>query len=144
MGSASLCDTAVICERRIPPKESESPNVFDHTSSEWDFHHVTNIFGENLVIDRRDIEYMAAVDEYITDTEAPADRPHELLDARELPPPQPLQNTLELLVELDDETVLVQLNDRAPQHLYPKLTERGYQYETLETETDTVTVIWRS
>lgn len=63
-------------------------------------------------------------------TDAPTDRPHKLLDARELPPPQPLKRTLELLAELDDETVLVQLNDRAPQHLYPKLEDRGYRYDT--------------
>ena len=46
--------------------------------------------------------------------------------------PQPLTRTLERLAELDDETVLVQLNDRAPQHLYPKLADRGYQYDTQE------------
>ncbi|EMA48653.1 MULTISPECIES: DUF2249 domain-containing protein [Halococcus] len=85
---------------------------------------------------------MPAVEEYVMDTEAPSDRARETMDARELPPPQPLQNTLERLVELDDETVLVQLNDRAPQHLYPKLTDRGYEYETIETELGVVTVIW--
>lgn len=86
---------------------------------------------------------MAAVEDYVSDTNAPADRPREVLDARELPPPQPLQNTLERLVELDDETVLVQLNDQAPQHLYPRLTDRGYEYETRETDLGVITVIWR-
>lgn len=88
---------------------------------------------------------MVAVEDYLTDTAAPADRPREILDASELPPPQPLQNTLERLVELDDETVLVQLNDRAPQHLYPKLTDRGYEYDTVETKTElgVITTIWR-
>lgn len=81
--------------------------------------------------------------EYLTATDAPSDRPFETLDARDLPPPQPLQNTLERLVELDDETILVQLNDRAPQHLYPKLDNRGYQYDTVEVVVGTVTVIWR-
>ena len=38
---------------------------------------------------------------------------------------------------MDDGLVLVQLNDRVPQYLYPKLTDRGYEYET--TETDDVT-----
>ncbi|EMA46070.1 DUF2249 domain-containing protein [Halococcus saccharolyticus] len=85
---------------------------------------------------------MPAVEEYVMGTEAPSDRARETMDARELPPPQPLQNTLERLVELDDETVLVQLNDRAPQHLYPKLADRGYEYETIETELGVVTVIW--
>ena len=87
---------------------------------------------------------MPAVEEYVLDTEAPPDRARETMDARELPPPQPLQNTLERLVELDDETVLIQLNDRAPQHLYPKLTDRGYEYETIETDLGVVTVIWYS
>jgi hypothetical protein len=42
----------------------------------------------------------------------------------------------------DDRTALVQLNDRPPQHLYPKLDDRGYDYETLERDGATVTVIW--
>lgn len=78
----------------------------------------------------------------IAETNAPTDRPIETLDARELPPPQPLRNTLERLTDLDAETVLVQYNDRAPQHLYPKLTDREYEYETVETDRCTVTVIW--
>jgi TusA-related sulfurtransferase len=78
----------------------------------------------------------------LSGTDAPTDRPRKTLDARELPPPQPLQRTLRLLPELDDETVLVQLNDRAPQHLYPKLTDRGYEYETVG-EAPVVTAIRR-
>lgn len=62
---------------------------------------------------------------------APRDRPRAALDARDLPPPQPLQNTLERLADLDDDAVLVQLNDRRPQHLYPKLEDRGYRYESV-------------
>lgn len=76
-------------------------------------------------------------------TDAPADRPQETLDVRELPPPEPLRRTLERLAELD-ETVLVQRNDRAPQHLYPKLADRGYEYDTVETDEAVVTVIWQS
>lgn len=86
---------------------------------------------------------MEAVTDYIAATAAPTHGPSEFLDARALPPPQPLQQTLERLVELDEDTVFVQLNDRAPQHLYPQLTERGYQYETIEADAGTVTVIWR-
>jgi len=41
-----------------------------------------------------------------------------------------------------NEAVLIQYNDRAPQHLYPKLSDRGYEYETIETENAVVTVIW--
>jgi uncharacterized protein (DUF2249 family) len=77
-------------------------------------------------------------------TDAPANRPQETLDARDLPPPQPLQKTLEILADLDDETVLTQINDRAPQHLYPKLDDRGYTYETVEREDDVLTVVWRA
>lgn len=86
---------------------------------------------------------MSEMDEVVAGTRAPHGRPQEILDARELPPPQPLQNTLERLAKLDTETVLVQLNDRAPQHLYPKLTDRGYEYETIAADEHVVTVIWR-
>lgn len=73
----------------------------------------------------------------------PEDAPTEQLDLRNLGPPKPLKNTLERLVELDDDIVLVQLNDRAPQHLYPKLEDRGYEYGTAETEDVVVTAIWK-
>ncbi|WP_049981061.1 DUF2249 domain-containing protein [Halolamina rubra] len=76
--------------------------------------------------------------------EAPADRPLDHLDVRELPPPEPLRQTLERLAELDAETVLVQTNDRAPQHLYPRLADRGYAYETVEGDDAVVTAIWEA
>jgi len=63
------------------------------------------------------------------------------MDVRDLGPPKPLKNTLERLVELDDDSVLVQINDRAPQHLYPKLDDRGYEYETVAVDDAVVTVI---
>ncbi|WP_058365192.1 DUF2249 domain-containing protein [Haloparvum sedimenti] len=87
---------------------------------------------------------------------APTNRPTETLDVRELGPPKPLSRTLERLAELDDETVLIQRNDRVPQHLYPKLSDRGYVFETVEQadagERDgrgksgevVVTAIWRA
>jgi len=80
---------------------------------------------------------------YLSRADAPEDRPSETIDARELPPPHPLRDTLERLSEIDDTVVLVQINDRRPQHLYPKLDDRGYEYETLESGEDTVTVIWK-
>lgn len=86
---------------------------------------------------------MTDLSSILAETDAPTDRPRETLDARELPPPQPLQQTLERLAELDDETVLVQRNDRAPQHLFPKVADRGYSYETVETDDAVVTAIWR-
>ncbi|MBX0324638.1 DUF2249 domain-containing protein [Halomicroarcula sp. F13] len=84
-----------------------------------------------------------ATDAVVAQTDAPADAPTERLDVRELGPPKPLAETLERLPELDDDTVLVQYNDRAPQHLYPKLDDRGYDYETVDTDDATVTVIWK-
>lgn len=86
---------------------------------------------------------MIDIPDVVAETAAPADHFWETLDAQELPPPQPLQNTLERLTDLGDETLLVQLNDRAPQHLYPKLSDRGYAYETIEADEMVVTVIWR-
>lgn len=86
---------------------------------------------------------MAEVTDVVAETAAPREGPKETIDARELPPPQPLRRTLERLAELDPEAVLVQLNDRAPQHLYPKLSDRGYEYETVETDEFVGTVIWR-
>lgn len=82
------------------------------------------------------------VDAAVERTDAPADAPRERLDVRELGPPHPLKETLETLPELDDGTVLVQVNDRAPQHLYPKLEDRGYAYGTVETDDGVVTAIW--
>lgn len=85
---------------------------------------------------------MESIDTVVGETAAPAGANRELFDARDLPPPQPLQGTLERLETMDPDTVLVQLNDRAPQFLYPKLKDRGYAYETQETEGATVTVVW--
>ncbi|MES3516273.1 MAG: DUF2249 domain-containing protein [Natronomonas sp.] len=80
---------------------------------------------------------------YRSRSDAPGDRPTETLDARELPPPKPLKRTLETLAEADDAVVLIQLNDRHPQHLYPQLEDRGYQYESFEDDA-VVTVIWKN
>jgi len=85
---------------------------------------------------------MVEIATVVAQTDAPADRSWKTIDARELPPPQPLQETLEQLVELDSQTMLVQLNDRAPQHLFPKLTDRGYAYDTVDVEECVVTAIW--
>ncbi|MFB6124275.1 MAG: DUF2249 domain-containing protein [Haloferacaceae archaeon] len=86
---------------------------------------------------------MTATPDGLDATDAPADRPTETMDVRQAPPPEPLRRTLERLAELDDGTVLVQLNDRAPQHLFPKLDDRGYRHETVETDDAVVTAIWK-
>lgn len=80
--------------------------------------------------------------DYVRRTDAPTEHEVERIDTRELPPPHPLKDTLEHLEETPDSTVLVQLNDRAPQHLYPRLEDRGYEYETIENDS-VVTVIWK-
>jgi len=84
---------------------------------------------------------MSTIERIIEESEVPTDRPTEPLDVRNLGPPKPLSETLERLTELE-EAVLVQINDRAPQHLYPKLDDRGYEYTTVETDDATVTLIW--
>lgn len=83
------------------------------------------------------------IEDLLDGTDAPTDRTYERLDARELPPPEPLTTTLELLGSFEEHEGLVQVNDRAPQHLYPKLDDRDWAYETVETETAVVTAIWR-
>ncbi|WP_336037963.1 DUF2249 domain-containing protein [Halobacterium yunchengense] len=79
---------------------------------------------------------------HLADTDVPDDRDAELLDVRDLGPPNPMVETLEALPDLPAETVLVQVNDRAPQHLYPKLDDRGYEYATVEAGDAVVTGIW--
>lgn len=85
---------------------------------------------------------MVEIDACLSRANRSVDDPYEKLDVRELPPPQPLKNTLERLAELDSSVNLVQLNDRKPQHLYPQLEDRGYRYETLDEDEVVVTVIW--
>jgi len=75
------------------------------------------------------------------ETDAPLDRGVRDLDVRTLGPPKPLRETLETLPDLSGE-VLVQHNDRVPQHLYPRLDDRGYAYATVETEDVVLTAIW--
>jgi hypothetical protein len=72
--------------------------------------------------------------------EFPNDGPVEHLDVRTLGPPKPLTETLETLESTDG--VVLQVNDRAPQHLYPKLDDRGYTYQTVETDEAVLTAIW--
>ncbi|MFT4923314.1 MAG: hypothetical protein ACI8XM_002540 [Haloarculaceae archaeon] len=66
------------------------------------------------------------------------------IDVRELGPPGPLTETLETLEDMGGDAVLVQVNDRAPKFLYPKLEDRGYDYETIDTEDAVVTAIWEA
>lgn len=75
---------------------------------------------------------------------APQDAPIEELDVRDLPPPEPMTETLERLTALAEDAVLLQRNDRAPEFLYPKLADRGFDYETVETAESVYTAIWHA
>lgn len=85
----------------------------------------------------------SGVDTLLTETTAPSTTVHERLDVRDLPPPEPLQLTLETLADLDD-AVVVQVNDRIPRHLFPQLDDRGFAYEVLDRGDPVVTAIWRA
>ena len=88
---------------------------------------------------------MLGVDSLLAETNAPSTTVHDVLDVRELPPPEPLQVTLEPLAELDDDDgVVVQVSDRIPQHLFPRLDDRGFAYDTVERDDRVVTAIWRA
>jgi uncharacterized protein (DUF2249 family) len=96
--------------------------------------------------------------------DAPSGRPTSEIDVRQSPPPEPLTRTLERLTELHDgaadETaadsdstgrdttpsgppVVLQHNDRVPRHLFPKLDDRGFEYDYVETADHVVTAIWK-
>lgn len=123
----------------------EKFNGWHHSVGAVQFHMTLsrNTFGRTVVYSGNQRESMEGVVTYLSQTDAPENRPCESIDASELPPPRPLRNTLEQLSDIDDTVVLVQINDRRPQHLYPKLDDRGYEYETLESGEDVITVIWK-
>ncbi|WP_416841290.1 DUF2249 domain-containing protein [Haloferax sp. DFSO52] len=83
------------------------------------------------------------VEPYLAEVDAPTTRAVSFLDARDLPPPEPLTETLNRLAQLDDETVFVQLNDRRPQFLFPKLADRGFVYSSVATDEGVLTAIWK-
>jgi uncharacterized protein (DUF2249 family) len=86
---------------------------------------------------------MSGVETLLAETNAPSTTISDVLDVRDLPPPEPLKLTLETLADLD-EGVFVQINDRVPQHLFPRLDDRGFDYETVERDDRVVTAIWRA
>lgn len=55
-----------------------------------------------------------------------------IVDVRDLEPPEPMVRTLEALAELPRGKTLLQINERVPQFLLPKLAERGFVYEVRE------------
>jgi uncharacterized protein (DUF2249 family) len=102
-----------------------------------------NLFGTTASVPASHCSGMSGVDSLLAETNAPSTTVHDVLDVRELPPPEPLKLTLETLTELDDDGVLVQVSDRVPQHLFPRLDDRGFAYETVERDDRVVTAIWR-
>lgn len=83
---------------------------------------------------------------HVTATEALAEDPaNVVLDVRGLEPPEPLMRTLAALESLPAGKVLVQVNIRMPQLLFPMLAERGFACEVDESRADVVIVrIWRA
>lgn len=49
------------------------------------------------------------------------------LNVRDLPPPEPMIKILEMLPQINEQTVLLVHHHREPLMLYPKLEERGYK-----------------
>ncbi|WP_181685789.1 DUF2249 domain-containing protein [Halorhabdus salina] len=83
-----------------------------------------------------------ALEDFLDASDAPDASSVVELDVRTLGPPKPLRKTLEASAELSGDEILVQYNDRTPQHLYPKLDDRGLTYETVEMDDVTVTLVW--
>lgn len=75
--------------------------------------------------------------------DAPVTEPTATVDVRQSPPPEPLRRTLEKLESMDG-GVLLQYNDRVPQMLFPKLDDRGFDYDYTETDDGAVTAIWEA
>jgi uncharacterized protein (DUF2249 family) len=65
---------------------------------------------------------------------ADADGEVQVLDVRDLEPPEPMLRTLAALETLPAGATLVQINARVPQFLLPQLNARGFSYEIREQE----------
>ncbi|WP_424006843.1 DUF2249 domain-containing protein [Haloferax denitrificans] len=116
---------------------SDTPNVFGRLAGGTE----TNTFGVSF-LRCRPHRFGMEHEAYLDGLDAPTERAVDFLDARELPPPEPLTETMNRLAGLDDETVFVQLNDREPKFLYPKLDDRGFAYCSAERDDGVVTAIW--
>lgn len=66
-----------------------------------------------------------------------------MLDVRGLRMPGPMEATLQVLERLPDQTILLQLNERAPQFLFPLLAQKGFSYESEVTSDGVITRIWK-
>ncbi len=66
-----------------------------------------------------------------------------VLDVRGLEPPEPLVRTLVALESLPRGATLVQINERVPQFLLPRLHERGFSHEIAESSPELVRIVIR-
>lgn len=95
------------------------------------------------IVDRRDLLHQFMDYDGLLDLESvPSDREPTVVDVRDLPPPEPLQETLGTLEKMDGGELLIQINDRQPQHLFPMLEERGHEYESTGDD-PAYTAIWK-
>jgi hypothetical protein len=93
-------------------------------------------------VDRRNLQaLLVQYDGLLEDDDVPSEAGPTEVDVRDLAPPKPLQETLVALESLDHDGVLVQVNDRVPQHLFPKLEERGYAHKS-NGDDPVYTAIW--
>lgn len=77
------------------------------------------------------------------DDSVPTDRAVRVVDVVTAPPPKPLTETLREVASLDDDELLVQVNDRTPKYLFPKLDERGVAYTSVDGDDHILTAIWQ-
>jgi len=136
LGASMVRETVTVCIRVAPAATTKNPH---HHESKT----VPNGFGTTTSVHDDNVSRMSGIDPILSETDAPSTTVHEVLDVRELPPPEPLKQTLETLADLDD-GVVVQVNDRVPQHLFPRLDDRGFAYDTVERDDRVVTAIWRA
>jgi len=73
-------------------------------------------------------------------SDLPDDGDMVILDVRGLEPPEPMMRTLEALAALPPGKTLLQINQRVPQFLLPKIRERGFTYEIREQSRDLVRI----
>lgn len=72
-----------------------------------------------------------------------ADVDVQILDVRDLEPPEPMVRTLEALETLPPGKTLLQINVREPRFLYPLLEERGFTWEVRRQDEDLVRIFIR-
>lgn len=73
------------------------------------------------------------------------DRDLNIIDCRELFPPEPMERVLEAVESLGDDNAILMVHRKEPIPLYPKLEERNCVHETKTTDDGTVHVlIWKS